>query len=445
MTLTLAILRCPDGVPPETRRLTGGTLSIGRSPTAGWVLPDPDRVLSKQHCVVSFEGNAWHVTDTSANGTFVNHELVRLPPDERRQLRSGDRLLLGSYEIEAAIEQPAAAPSRAAVEDRLVGDPFPPIDADYLGIALPLNDRPADPLAGFARTTPDHVSALAQNFRPPRPMVEVLPADWDLDLPPPTPLAAPTPEPARPEPPAAMPPASAPSAPPPEPQPPMPQAAEPKAQPAIQSLPTAGTPGARAFAAFAAGAGIETPPPADPLETLASLGAAFRAFVGGLRQAMIARAAVKGEFRIDQTMIQAVGNNPLKFSADDEDAMTALLGVGRRTGMTAEQAVAEAMRDIRLHELAMAAAMQQAVRDLLASLEPSRIEGRAPADALDFLPWRRAARQWRAYQDLHRTTTRALADDFDTVFGLSFMRAYERALSEVSANRPDAAAGERDR
>ncbi|GGF34589.1 phosphopeptide-binding protein [Aliidongia dinghuensis] len=435
MTLTLAILRCPDGVPPETRRLSGGSLSIGRSPTAGWVLPDPDRVLSKQHCVVSFEGNAWHVTDTSANGTFVNHELVRLPPDEPRQLRSGDRLLLGSYEIEAAIEQPGAAPSRAAVEDRLVGDPFPSIDADYLGIALPLNDRPADPLAGFARTTPDHVSALAQNFRPPRPVVEVLPADWDLDLPPPPPLAAPTPEPA------ALPP-ELPTPEPPKPEPPKPEL---RAQPAIQSLPTAGTPEARAFAAFAAGAGIETPPPADPLETLASLGAAFRAFVGGLRQAMIARAAVKGEFRIDQTMIQAVGNNPLKFSADDEDAMTALLGVGRRTGMTAEQAVAEAMRDIRLHELAMAAAMQQAVRDLLASLEPSRIEGRAPADALDFLPWRRAARQWRAYQDLHHTTTRALADDFDTVFGLSFMRAYERALSEVSADRPDAAAGERDR
>jgi type VI secretion system protein ImpI/type VI secretion system protein len=422
MTLTLSMLRCPDGVPPETRRLSGGTVSIGRSPSSDWVLPDPDRVLSKRHCVVSFENGAWQVADTSANGTFVNHETDRLAFDEPHPLRDGDRLLLGSYEIEATIEQAAPKPmaggrpmAPASAEDRLTGDPFPPLEADFLGIALP----PAEPPIDFGRTTPDHVPAVAANFRPPKPSFDLLPEDWDLDLSPPAPAAVPAPAP-----PAIVPVAIVPVAPVPEP-------------PPARAVPAPDPSGDRAFAAFAAGAGITAPAPADPLAVLGSLGAAFRAFVGGLRRVMIARAAIKGEFRIDQTMIQAIGNNPLKFSADDQDAMTALLGVGRRIDMSPERAVGEAMRDIRLHELAMATAMQQAVRDLIAGLGPERVADRSAAGALDFLPWRRAARRWEAYRSLHRTTAQALTDDFDNLFGTSFMRAYERAMSEIGAESPE--------
>jgi type VI secretion system FHA domain protein len=434
MTLTLTMRHCPIGVTPETRRLTGGTVSIGRSPSADWVLPDPDRVLSKRHCVVGFEDGAWQVTDTSANGTFVNRESDRLEFDEPRPLRDGDRLLLGSYEIEATIGeassgqtmfgQAAAQPLRsapparaAAVEGRLTGDPFPPIESDFLGIALPAGDQPLD----FGPTTPDHVAAVSANFRAPKASFDLLPEDWDLDLP----AAAPSPPPAAPPPPAPLF-----EAPEPEPVPvsPPPPVAGPARRPA----------GNEAFAAFAAGAGVtSTAQPADPLAVLTSLGAAFRAFVGGLRRVMIARAAIKGEFRIDQTMIQAVGNNPLKFSADDEDAMTALLGVGRRIDMSAERAVSEAMRDIRTHELAMTTAMQQAVRDLLAGLAPDKVTDRAATGAFDFLPGRRAARQWEAYRTLHRTTTQALTDDFDNLFGTSFMRAYERAMTEIAAGDHD--------
>jgi type VI secretion system protein ImpI/type VI secretion system protein len=168
---------------------------------------------------------------------------------------------------------------------------------------------------------------------------------------------------------------------------------------------------------------------------LQGLGRAFRAVVSGLRRTMIARAAVKGEFRIDQTVIRESGNNPLKFSANDDDAVAALLGTGRHSDMSAERAIGEAMRDIRLHELAVATAMQQAVRDVLAGLAPSKVERRADSGALDALPWRKAARRWQAYQTLHRETVQGMTDDFDRVFGTSFMRAYERAMSELSAQQ----------
>jgi predicted component of type VI protein secretion system len=95
---------------------------------------------------------------------------------------------------------------------------------------------------------------------------------------------------------------------------------------------------AAGFAAFAAGAGIAGTPTGEPSATLAALGAAFRATVSGLRRLLIARATIKGEFRMEQTMIRASGNNPLKFSADDNDALAALLCIGRQGGMTPAQA-----------------------------------------------------------------------------------------------------------
>jgi type VI secretion system FHA domain protein len=414
MTLTLNILRCPDGVAPETRQVTAGELSIGRGPQSDWVLPDPERVLSKRHCVVAFMNSAWQVTDTSANGTFLNHDVDRLTLEEPRALRNGDRLLLGSYEIEAAIDQDVRSaeemPSRPGDPysgDRLTGDPFPPLESDPLGIALPPVDLPIE----FSRTTPDNLPAVAESFRPPRPSFEMLPEDWDI------------------EPAAAIVPVAEPPSSPPSP------------APVASPVPTPSSPapagGDEAFAAFAAGAGINAPPPADPLALLHGLGRAFRAIVSGLRRTMIARAAIKGEFRIDQTVIQAAGNNPLKFSADDEDALTALLGVGRRSDMTVERAVSEAMRDIRLHELAMATAMQQAVRDMLGKLGPDHAKRLVPGDALDFLPGRAATRRWRAYEALHRDMVQALTNDFDNVFGTSFMRAYERTMNELVAQQTE--------
>ena len=119
------------------------------------------------------------------------------------------------------------------------------------------------------------------------------------------------------------------------------------------------------LAAFLRGAGMEDVALPDPVETMERLGAAFRAMVSGIRHALIARSEVKREFRIETTMIRTRGNNLLKFSANDDDALAGLLGAGRHTDMGAEEAVTEALTDIRLHELASMTAMQSAVRALV--------------------------------------------------------------------------------
>jgi len=529
-TLVLSVLRCPDGAVPETRRVTGGEYAIGRGADNDWVLADPDRVLSKRHCTVGFHGGAWHVTDTSTNGVFMNRDADPLGRDQSQELRDGDRLRLGAWEIEVRLEADAgasldpfgaapadhgahrfAAPARG--EDALSLDPF----ADYAAPAQrnpfdePLTGGPAqpsaalpedfdplapDPAPDFAGPTEgDHSPAFGDAFRPPavhHPLAQggailgagPIPDDFDpfapeadpaappFAAPPPPPaaqgpapslpddwsdLAPPSPQPAVPPvapplpeddwsdlAPAAPPPAQGRAqpaaddfvafdpAPAPTPAAPVRPAAPPAPPPAQGQGPATGS--SDLLTAFLRGARLPDAAIADPAAQMERLGAAFRALVVGLRRTLIARASIKGEFRIEQTMIRSRGNNPLKFSAGDDDALSALIGAGRRTDMDAPQAVEDALEDIRLHELAAMAAMQAAIRALVERLDPAPLLANAKGG---LLPGQKKAAAFEEYETLHQQVAAALADDFDSVFGKAFARAYEQALAEAKSKPRD--------
>lgn len=198
-------------------------------------------------------------------------------------------------------------------------------------------------------------------------------------------------------------------------------AVQPAAQPADVSL----------LSSFLRGAGLADAKLGNPAATFEELGRAFRVLVAELRAALIARAAIKGEFRIEQTMIRSSGNNPLKFSAGDDDALAALLGTGRRVEVKPSAAIADALRDLRLHELATMAAMQSAVRALLAEFDPVALRREAEQGGMALVPVQRKARAWDSFEKLHGRISQALADDFDSVFGKAFARAYEQALDEA--------------
>lgn len=405
--LSLSILRCPEGAVPETRQLKGGEFRIGRGPDNDWVLPDPERVLSKRHCVIAYRSGSWQVADISTNGTYLNADPAPIGSGAPRALHDGDRLRFGAYEIEARIEE---APhirqkERAAFADPFGDDPLAApapapqaVPDSWFGgqdVALPGNFDPLAPEESpfGPSSAPDHSPAHMDAFHPPPAAPRLLPDDWDPN-------------------------GSFAAKPPSEP---------PKPVQAVPPLAAEGD----LLAAFLEAAGMSGRPD-DPELFMRRLGTAFRALVSGLRQAMIARASVKGEFRIEQTMIRARGNNPLKFSADDDDALSALLGIGRRTDMEAGAAIADALRDIRLHELATMNAMQEAVRALLARLDPAKLRDQAE-QARALLPAQRRARAFDAFEALHGEISRGLADDFDSVFGRAFARAYERALAEAEA------------
>ena len=44
------------------------------------------------------------------------------------------------------------------------------------------------------------------------------------------------------------------------------------------------------------------------------------------------------------------------------------------------------------------------------------------------------ARAWDAFVQQHKSVTQALSDDFDSVFGKAFARAYEQAIDKLTAD-----------
>jgi predicted component of type VI protein secretion system len=389
MPLTLTILSCPASVTPETRTISGGKYTVGRGPGVDWVLPDPGQTISRRHFTVAYRSGGWRISDESSNGTFLNRDNAPVGQGNDRNLRDNDHLRFGPYEIKVALkdDSPRISFARRYLGRRAAGQVDP--DGSLRGSPRPLSNPAAGLRAGHEapfheRPHENHPAAMNGAMQPPK-QTGQMPAS-------PLPVA-----------------------------------------PTEPSL----------LDAFLTGIGLPEARPLDPTATMHLIGEAFRAFVSGLREVLVARASIKSEFRIEQTMFQARGNNPLKFSADDDDAITALLGVGRRIGIPPAVAIGDALRDIRLHELASIAAMQSAMRALLAGLDPEEIRAKVEqAGGLTLLPAQKKARAWEAYEALHQQTVQTLGDDFDSVFGKAFARAYEEALQDLNSRERSEGAGQ---
>lgn len=105
-----------DGAPIV---MIGPSLTIGRGPENDVVLPDPDRLISKNHCTIEDNNGDVTVIDFSTNGTFLNYgktALGRVPTP----LNDGDVLSMGAYELVVAITSNLSS-------DPLAGLP-PPVD-----------------------------------------------------------------------------------------------------------------------------------------------------------------------------------------------------------------------------------------------------------------------------------------------------------------------------
>ena len=483
LTLTLA-----DGSGSrDARTLSRGTLSIGRAPGNDWVLPDPERQLSKTHCVIAAAGGHYLLTDLSTNGVFVNGAAERVPRNGEVELTDGDEIRLGEYVIVVAeTVAPAtgqASPSVAAHAPLMPGsvpraDPLASageLTPDPLG-SDPLDDafgvagrpgfvhpiaapppalRPEDPfdLAEEAKrapridpdddlfrgitpaeswqgpSQPDNADAPVHVFAAPQPIATTNFDELDIDAllgdtPPgqPAPAAAPQPMPA---------PAPAPAVVAPAASTPTPPAAAVPAQAAAGPLPTADA--GRLLTAFLDGAGVAgIGLGADPEAALRAAGEVFQTMVEGLRQVLISRAAVKNEFRVEQTMLRARDNNALKFSITTEDAVAALLQPGKPGYMPPLQAAREAFDDVRSHEMAVMAGVQTALVSLLKRFEPAALERRLQPGTLDnILPGARKARTWELFCDTYKEIAREAEDDFQSVFGREFARAYAAQMRKL--------------
>lgn len=105
--------------------LDRGELKIGRNPENDWVLPDPERLVSGQHCVIQLRDGTYYLTDTSTNGVQLMNAGVRMHRGNSEPLRDGELLRVGEYDILVQINGAPQIVSGAPG----MSDPFTGFDA----------------------------------------------------------------------------------------------------------------------------------------------------------------------------------------------------------------------------------------------------------------------------------------------------------------------------
>ena len=434
MSLCLTITsyhKITPGQCPE-KSMDQGVMAIGRSSDNDWVLPDPERLVSSQHCVIQYKDGRYYLTDNSTNGVELVKAGIRMRRGNSEPLQDGELIRIGDYEIQARIDfnvqaidsQPFAGNSPNSFE-ALMGAvasppaPTPMIAPQFQGASametLPDLFDFLSPTAVPPPTVADHVPSEQHDFRPPAPVAvpapekplvqgSVIPEDWDLfsDAPAPVVNAAPAPDPIIPPPPVV----------------------EPVALPVANAEPPPDL-----LQAFLRGAGLDQLrlDKADACAQMESIGRSYRLMVEGLIDVLRARASLKGEFRMQQTMIRPAENNPLKFAPNADEALLLLLRHGNQAFMAPDLAVRDSFDDLRAHQLAVMAGVEAAIKHLLTRFEPAQLEERMgkPGGLSSLFNGSRKAQYWQQFTELYSNSSREAQEDFQDLFGREFSRAYE--------------------
>ena len=471
--------------------------SIGRAPSNAWVLTH--NKVSGRHAQISFRSGVFYIQDTSRNGVSVNSLENRLMRDRPYALKAGDRIFIEPYEIDVWIEEGSTRAARQTHADPFAEDPFAPghdpllPDQNLAAIpASPVNEEVDplkffDPVAGPAPRKPEpmvpHVDELlGQHYRPPAvvptPVPSPKPTSFETveiphgydplspDEPSPPPEPPPPPPPPPPSPPpapvirprpgdsaigrrlkdlasedttvrqraaassasrqtSAEPPIAAP------PSPPRPAEVTPRPVDAVprQSGPTAD------LAQFMAGAGV--PDAAITPELSRNLGQIIRIVVSGLMDILQSRQRIKEEFGIQPTLFRPAENNPLKFSANVEDALHNILVKRNAAYLGPVEAFADAFDDLRDHQLAMLAGLRVAFDAMLTEFDSDRLQEGFDAQmskhALPLIPAK--MRYWELYREKCQELIKDPDATFDRLFGEEFRRAYEEQFRKLKAAR----------
>ncbi len=433
MALTLHIeneTSLPDGGPLTVSIKGKRGLDIGRDPYLDWTLPDPSRFISGRHCEVRWHDDAYWLHDISTNGTFLNGAESRLKAPHR--LRNGDRFVIGQYVIAATLEDevverespaPLSAPARdddlwggvsdaaMPVDPRQLKAPrdAAPVRPDFLDWAVDVPAPMAGPApGGIGSGSPVRARSAGADTGddswakgappPPVPQSEVMPVPnprrresgnlnrpWTGASADAADAGAPVrSEPdgrrAQPEAGSSMPPQSAPTE-------------------------TSGRGDSNAMASFAQliarGAGLPDDAFAgrDPEELAEQFGQVLRLATDNMKQLLEARQQAKRLARSpNQTTVQAVDNNPLKFAPTPEDALRIMFVAQSRGYLDAGRAFAQAFDDLKAHQIRTYRAMQQAVGLLMEDLDPATIEASFKSDrGLASMVGSRKAQLWDIY------------------------------------------------
>ncbi len=471
MALRLTILSPHAGSLGERARKefgqAGGT--IGRSLSSDWVLPDSERFVSSRHAGIDFRSGSYYIVDTSKNGVYVNDAEQPVGRGKPQRLFSGDRIKIGDYEIGVEIDDDEVLPdvepdhvdpvdlaqrveapeptgcdlvdayevTGVGIEELLTEDEAetltPPSKLDDVEIVFELEEEPAakTPAKRAASAKP----APARNETK-APTTGAKPARAAASPAKPSAPAAQAPRAQAPRPPApqsqaaartsaAKPPAGAGAA-----------RAKSPSEPEANLVPMDGARASAALEAFFRGAGI-TPQRVDPARAeivLQQLGQLLREMIVGITESLHLRANQKNSLRLPNTTIQQQNNNPLKFSAGVEEALTNLVFRESSEYLAPVDAVREAFADVRLHQQALLRALSSALDAYARRLDPDELEQKfSRGKSGGLIGAANKLKYWDLYKDLYQIVAHHPPGELPAQFLDDFAHAYDAEVERAPA------------
>lgn len=145
--MLFTIVKSPEAVAlaETTKNIGKNGASIGRGRDNSWVLPDPERFMSSLHTEIVFKDNKYYAVDHSTNGTFHNDSTDEIGKDNQVELKDGDCLIIGDYEIAVSqlqeneqAEEQSSGPFASVAESAPVIPAANSFDQD----SIPMNDSP---------------------------------------------------------------------------------------------------------------------------------------------------------------------------------------------------------------------------------------------------------------------------------------------------------------
>jgi len=356
---------------------------IGRASDNDWVLPDPQRYLSAHHARIQFRNGAYLLLDTSTNGVYLNDDASPIGRRGSHQLRHGDILRFGNYQVAVSIDvEPGQEAQEASSIFPVGAQPYstdPVSNRSDIGASLQVRDL----LNGDSNSRIRPVGAFGQ-----APLTEdtgLLAFDSGLRSGP-NHLS--------------------------------PNGVNRQARSADRAAENLA-----GLDAFCRGAGIDPKdlPPDAPARLLHLAGVLVREALVGLKGLALAQREMREQTHVEtgKEDVQHIGLTGLPV----EDLLLRLLLGHERRDLDAVLWVREMLGSTRRHDIATLAALRSALADFIAHLEPPAIAAATPTDS-------------SALATRFRSITEMPGGALPHLFIESFARAFIKAYRQHSAETP---------
>ncbi len=166
------------------------------------------------------------------------------------------------------------------------------------------------------------------------------------------------------------------------------------------------------------------------------VGELVRETITGMMQVLSSRSTIKNEFRMNVTTIQPIENNPLKFSANVDDAMENMFIKEGNAYKKPVEAIKEGFEGIAEHQIAILAGIRTAFKGVLNRFDPVTLEHRFEQfNKPGIIPGISKIKNWDSYKHYYKELVDDMDNSFQHLFGYEFVQAYEEQLQKLAVAR----------